>query len=90
MYSTLEVPRTATLGELRKAFKRLSLSLHPDKNRNADAVTLFQKVKSAYEVRIIVLRESLDRTNKNGHVNRYLVMQKEDMCMTALALMGSG
>lgn len=36
--------------ELRRGYKRLSLELHPDKNRSPEAAALYQQVKAAYEV----------------------------------------
>jgi len=50
-YDTLEVPETATQAEIKKAYRRLSLVHHPDKNRgNADVSGKFQKINEAYEI----------------------------------------
>ena len=50
-YDTLEVPETATPAEIKKAYRRLSLIYHPDKNRgNADISGKFQKINEAYEI----------------------------------------
>ena len=50
-YKTLDVPETATLDEIKKSYRKLSLKNHPDKNPgNADAVKIFQKISEAYEI----------------------------------------
>jgi len=50
-YSTLEIPETANAEEIKKAFRRLSLKYHPDKNQGRpEAVEMFQKISEAYEV----------------------------------------
>jgi DnaJ family protein A protein 5 len=33
-YNILEVPETATIDEIKKSYRRLSLLHHPDKNNN--------------------------------------------------------
>ena len=46
-YTTLRIPRTAPLSEVRKSWKSLCLKHHPDKQ--GGDVTQFQKVQKAYE-----------------------------------------
>jgi DnaJ-class molecular chaperone len=49
-YNILEVPENATGDEIKKAYRRLSLIHHPDKNNNsAESATKFQKISEAYE-----------------------------------------
>ncbi|CAK0831030.1 unnamed protein product [Prorocentrum cordatum] len=51
LYDLLEVAPEATEGEIRKAFYKKSLALHPDKNRdNPEATQQFQAVSDAYRV----------------------------------------
>ncbi|MBI4233546.1 MAG: molecular chaperone DnaJ [Chloroflexi bacterium] len=49
-YDILEVPREATEEEVRKAFRRLALEWHPDRNRDPQAVERFKAVNEAYQV----------------------------------------
>jgi curved DNA-binding protein len=49
-YATLEVERTATAEEIRKAYRRLARMYHPDVNKAPDAATRFAAVQEAYDV----------------------------------------
>lgn len=43
-YMVLEVAETATTEVIIKSYKRLALSIHPDRNKNANAKEAFQLV----------------------------------------------
>jgi molecular chaperone DnaJ len=50
-YQVLDVVRTATEAEIKKAYRRLAMKFHPDRNPNdQDAEGRFKEVKEAYEV----------------------------------------
>jgi DnaJ-class molecular chaperone len=50
-YNILEVPETASGEDIKKAYRRLSIINHPDKNKNnPDATAKFQKINEAYEI----------------------------------------
>jgi DnaJ family protein A protein 2 len=49
-YDTLEIKSNATESEIKKAFRRLALKYHPDKNNDEEAVEKFKKLSEAYEV----------------------------------------
>src|SRR5687768_10706026 len=51
-YNILNIENTASAGEIKKAFKKLSLEYHPDKNINnkEEAKRKFIQVANAYEI----------------------------------------
>lgn len=50
-YAILEVPRTASQDEIKKAYRKLSKQYHPDVNQNnKDAEERFKKINEAYSI----------------------------------------
>ena len=50
LYETLGIDKTATQEEIKKAYRKLSLELHPDRNNGSDESTeKFKKISNAYE-----------------------------------------
>ena len=51
-YSVLKVPKTATEDDLKKAYRKLAMKWHPDKNPNnkKEAEAKFKQISEAYEV----------------------------------------
>ena len=49
-YETLGISREADETEIKKAFRKLSLQHHPDRNPDADTTTKFQEINEAFEV----------------------------------------
>ncbi|OJJ43328.1 hypothetical protein ASPZODRAFT_74335 [Penicilliopsis zonata CBS 506.65] len=69
-YELLGVDRTASPDEIKKAYKRKALELHPDRNYgNVDASTkLFAEIQSAYEV----LSDDQERAWYDSHSDAFL------------------
>lgn len=67
-YSLLGVAKTASSREIRQAFKKLALKLHPDKNpNNPNAHSEFLKINRAYEVlKDEDLRKKYDKYGEKG------------------------
>lgn len=49
-YKILGISKSATDDEIKKAYRKLALKFHPDKNKNAGAEEMFKNVAEAYEV----------------------------------------
>ncbi|XP_075068042.1 dnaJ homolog subfamily C member 1 [Mixophyes fleayi] len=49
-YQFLGVEQDATSADIRKAYRKLSLTLHPDKNKEENAETQFRQLVAIYEV----------------------------------------
>jgi molecular chaperone DnaJ len=49
-YQVLELTRSATDAEIKKAYRRLAMKLHPDRNPDHETEEKFKEAKEAYEV----------------------------------------
>ncbi|MGY6171785.1 molecular chaperone DnaJ [Candidatus Mycoplasma pogonae] len=49
-YEVLGVAKTASEKEIKKAFRKLAMEYHPDKNKASDAEAKFKEINEAYEV----------------------------------------
>lgn len=50
-YKILNLPKTATLNQIKKSYRKLAKELHPDKNKDdPGAQERFQELGAAYEV----------------------------------------
>ncbi|MBI1919114.1 DnaJ domain-containing protein, partial [Candidatus Microgenomates bacterium] len=49
-YETLGVSKSASADEIKRAYRKLALQYHPDKNKTKEAEGKFKEVTQAYEV----------------------------------------
>jgi molecular chaperone DnaJ len=66
-YALLGVPRDCTEAEIKKAYRKLAMEYHPDRNSSAGAESKFKEITEAYEVlRDPQKRAAYDRYGKAG------------------------
>lgn len=66
-YEILEIDRNADSKEIKKAYRKLALKYHPDKNPSKEAEEHFKKINEAYEVLSDPdKRQIYDRHGKSG------------------------
>jgi len=49
-YELLDIPRTASVTEIKVVYRKLAKTYHPDANTHEDTTQLFQEINRAYEV----------------------------------------
>jgi len=50
LYEILQINKNATRNEIKKAYKKLILIYHPDKNHNVNSSNKFMEIKMAYDI----------------------------------------
>ena len=66
-YSILGLSKTASVEEIKKAYRKKALEFHPDKNREANAEERFKEIGEAYEILSDSDKRSMyDRCGQSG------------------------
>lgn len=66
-YKTLGVEKNASADEIKKAYRKLAVKFHPDKNKSKEAEGKFKEINEAYEVLSNPKkRQNYDRFGSNG------------------------
>lgn len=80
-YKTLGIQKGATDEDIKKAYRKLALKFHPDKNKAAGAEEKFKEVAEAYEVLSDKKkRDVYDRYGSDGlKGSKYIEWEWEDL-----------
>ncbi|MGD8546140.1 MAG: molecular chaperone DnaJ [Candidatus Bathyarchaeota archaeon] len=71
-YEVLNVPRNASNQEIKKAYRKLALKYHPDRNKSPDAEEKFKEISEAYAILSDdEKRMQYDRLGHEGISGRY-------------------
>ncbi len=65
-YKVLHLSSTATSDEIKKAYRKLALQFHPDKNPSPQAKAVFQEINEAYDV----LSDPVKKNNYDFRLNQ--------------------
>ena len=65
-YKILNLAQNASEDDIKKAFRKLALKYHPDKNKEEGAIDNFRRVKLAHEI----LGDPVKRRNYDAELRR--------------------
>ena len=50
LYKILNIDKSASNNDIKKAYKKLAFQYHPDKNKSSDAESVFREISEAYDI----------------------------------------
>ncbi|ORZ20747.1 hypothetical protein BCR42DRAFT_321903 [Absidia repens] len=77
-YELLGIQITASDGDIKKAYRKKALAVHPDKNPSPDAALLFHKLNQAQEILMDVQRRAAYDNIYRGRLERKKKQQEMD------------
>lgn len=92
LYEILEINENASENEIKKAYHKLALKYHPDKNKDRDTKEHFQNIQTAYE--ILSDHESrinyckMNRIEQNNFVNLLQKIFKDSLVLEEIKHLG--
>ena len=85
LYMILEIDSSATRDDIKKAFKRLSLKYHPDKNNSFEAKDKFIKIREAYDILVDDNKRKIyDYHSKFSFLKDYQINEEEMNIITGI------
>jgi DnaJ-class molecular chaperone len=83
-YALLGVQRDATEADIKKAYRKLAMEYHPDRNAEPSAEARFKEITEAYEVlRDPQKRATYDRYGKAGLMRSISPKRSTSSCATS-------
>jgi len=70
-YEVLNLKSSASFDEIKDAYRKLALELHPDKNKTQDEGTKFKKITEAYHILKLDMKHGAYRLHKNPEGKSY-------------------
>lgn len=77
-YATLGIAPSASLSDIKKAFRQLAAQYHPDRNASPDAPARFRSVQEAYDVLSDAdAREAYDQNRRRNLLDDPLTVARQ-------------